>query len=297
MTSQQSGGRIGRSLSSEWRKMLATKLWWILAIVLAVYSAAIAAMFAFVFSAMSDAITGMTDTGAESPGVEAAPMPLLPAQETADLIYSSASALGYVVPLLLGALAATGELRHRTLALTFTFEPKRGIVLGTKTIVLLAFGALLGVAGLLGSVGAGAAVIAATGGDPMLGTSETWALIARSLSALALWAVIGFGIGVLVRNQAFTIVIALVFTQFIEPTLRAGAQFWEWSAEIAKFLPGAATDAFVGASVLTGLAGTDPSSAEGSGPLGIWAGLAVLIAYGAVALFAGWALRWRRDVM
>lgn len=281
-----SGSRMVRSLSSEWRKVLSTKMWWILAIVIAAYSAMIASMFAFMFGAMGDALAGA------GPGA-----PELPAQDAANMVYSSVSTFGYVVPLLLGALAATGELRHRTLGLTFTLEPRRGLVLLSKTLVLVVFGVALGAAGLIGAVGAGAGVTAATGGDPMLGSPESWAVIGRVLAALGIWAIIGFGIGVLVRSQAIAIVIALVFTQFVEPLLRTGAQFWEWSAQVAKFLPGAATDSFVGASVMSSLSSLDPSAPQGSSALGIWAGLAVLVAYAAVSIAAGWALRWRRDVI
>ena len=275
--------RMGRSLSSEFRKVRSTKLWWILAIVLAAYSAFMGALFAFMFGALGDALDGS--------GVA------LPAQESANMVYSSVSTFGYVIPLLFGALMATGEIRHHTLGLAFTLEPKRGVVLASKAIVLLGVGLVIGLAGLIGAVGAGAPVLAATGGDPMLGSVESWMLMLRVLAAIALWAIIGFGIGVLVRNQAFAIVLALVFTQFLEPVLRTGAQFWEWSAQVAKFLPGAATDAFVGASVMSSMSALDPSAPETSAGLGIWAGLLVLLAYAVVSLLAGWLLRWRRDVV
>lgn len=279
--------RIGCSLSAELRKVLATKLWWILAVVLAGYSAMIAAMFAFMFGAMADAL------GAAGTGGAAA----LPAQQIANMVYSSVSSFGYAVPLLLGALMATGELRHRTLGIAFTLEPRRGIVLLSKAVVLLGFGIVLGIAGLAGAMGAGASVLSATGGDPMLGSVDTWLLAMRVLAAIGVWAIIGFGIGLLVGNQAFTIVIALVFTQFVEPILRTAAQFWEWSAQVAKFLPGAATDAFVGASLMDNLSALDPTAPAGSTPLGIGAGFAVLAAYAVVFVLAGWALRWRRDVV
>ena len=38
-----------------------------------------------------------------------------PALQLAPLIYSFASSIGYVFPVLLGALAVTGEFRHKTL--------------------------------------------------------------------------------------------------------------------------------------------------------------------------------------
>ncbi|WP_244303171.1 hypothetical protein [Leucobacter coleopterorum] len=191
---------------------------------------------------------------------------------------------------------ATGEIRHRTLGLTFMLEPKRGVVLASKSLVLFGIGLVVGLTGLLGAVGAGAPVLQATGGDARLGSSESWLLLLRVLFSIAIWAIIGFGVGILVRNQAFAIVIALVFTQFLEPVLRLGAQFWDWSAQVAKFLPGAATDAFVGASVMNDLSLLDPTMPSSSEGLGIWTGLAVLLAYAVVAVFAGWLFRWRKDV-
>ncbi|MGO1735375.1 MAG: ABC transporter permease [Leucobacter sp.] len=273
--------RFARSLSAEFRKVTATKIWWILALVLAVYSAMMAATFAALFVAMADAL------GAE--------VPALPEQEAANIVYATVTSFGYVIPLLLGSLMATGELRHRILGLAFIAEPKRIVVLLSKTVVLLALGVVIGVVGLIGSVAAGAGVIGLTDSSPMLGTGETWQLFARVIVAMALWAVIGFGIGALVRNQAFAIVLALVFTQFLEPVLRMGAQFWDWSASVARFLPGSATDAFVGASALDM---SFAESADSAGPeaLGSWQGLLVLVAYGVVTLFAGWILRWRGDV-
>lgn len=282
--------RLMRSVSAEWRKMRSTRLWWILALVLAGYSAMMAATFAFLFGAAAD-MMGDPAMGGEAAAVE------LPAQQTAELVYSSVTTFGYVIPLLFGALMATGELRHRTLGLAFTLEPRRGIVLLGKSVVLLGLGVVLGVAGLIGAVGAGAPILLSTGGEAMLPSGDTWALFGRTIVAIALWAIIGFGVGLLVGNQAFAIVIALVFTQFLEPVLRIGAQFWEWSAQLARFLPGAATDAFVGASVMSSMSTLDPTVPEGAGPLGIPGGLLVLIAYALVAVLAGWALRWRRDVV
>ncbi len=282
--------RIARSLSSEFRKAVATRLWWILAVVLFLYSAMIAATFAFMFGAMGELTSGAAGAGADAAVA-------LSERQIADMVYSSVSSFGYAIPLLLGALLATGELRHGTLGLTFTLEPRRGIVLLSKTLVLMVVGAVVGVAGIAGGVGTGAVVISATGGDPMIVSGETWLLAARALTVLAVWAIIGFGIGVLVRNQAITIVIALVFTQFVEPTLRAASGFWEWSAHVAKFLPGAATDSFVGASVMNSLSTVDPSLGSGVEPLGMGGGLLVLAVYAFAAVLAGWLLRWRGDVV
>ncbi|WP_244303173.1 hypothetical protein [Leucobacter coleopterorum] len=76
--------RLTRSLSSEIRKVRSTRLWWILAIVLAGYSAMMSALFAFMFSSMGELLGGS--------GID------MPAQQTANMVYSSVSTFGYVIP-------------------------------------------------------------------------------------------------------------------------------------------------------------------------------------------------------
>lgn len=273
--------RFTQSFSSEFRKIVAVKTWWVLALVLAIYSAFIAGMFGVLFGDMGEQL-----------GSGAA----LDPQVAADMVYSSVSSFGYVIPLLLGGLAVTSEIRHRTLGLAFVAEPRRGLVLFTKSLVIAAFGAVTGIIGLIGAVGAGALTLEATGGEAMLATGDTWGLLGRVVVVIALWSVIGLGIGLVVGNQAAAIVIALVFTQFVEPILRVAAPFWDWSASIAKFFPGSATDAFVGASLMNNLGAVDPQMGSTADSLGIGGGLAVLIAYSLVLLLIGWVVRLRRDL-
>lgn len=270
--------RLGRSISSEWRKITATKTWWTLAIVMALYVAMMAVTMAFMFTQMSE-LNGI-------------PAP----ENSAALSYSTTATLGYVIPLVFGALAATNELRHQTLGVTYAIEPRRGIVFAGKTIGLLAIGVIIGIFGILGAAGAAAPVLAYGDVSPGLTDGATWALLARIVLVLAIWAVIGFGVGLIVKNQAFAIVLAIGFTQLVEPVARIGAQFWDWAAAAAKYLPGAAMDAFVGESVLTGLGATDPSLPEVFDSLSQGAGFAVLVVYAVVACIIGWILRLRADV-
>ena len=274
--------RFGRSLSSESRKATATRTWWVLGIVLALYAAMMAATFAFMFSEVAAQFGGGT-AGLPTEG------------DSSHLVYSSITTFGYVIPLVVGALMATGEIRHRTLGVTFIAEPRRGIVLGAKTVVLLGMGFVLGIFGVVGGVGAAAPLMLSTDQPTGLESAETWLLLGRVLVSLSVWAVIGFGMGLIVRNQVFAVVIALVFTQFLEPVLRMGAQFWEWSAEVAKFLPGAAADAFVGASIMSGL-GADPAATTSTEPLTVGFGFVVLAGYAVLTVFAGWWFSWRRDI-
>ncbi|TXK17230.1 ABC transporter permease [Homoserinibacter sp. GY 40078] len=263
-----------RSIRSEALKVVTTRAWWILAIVLFGYIALFAGGMAALFGTISD------QADALGPGSSIPP-----------LVYSFATSVGYVFPLLFGALATTTEFRHQTLTPTFLATPRRGEVLGSKVIVGAAWGAIFGVVGIVATVGVGGLILALVGVDPLLDSTDTWALLGRMVLAMALWGVIGVGLGVLVPNQVASIVIVLAFTQFVEPTLRIAAAFWEWSAEVGRFLPGAASDALVGSSFFTSL-----SAGGGANLLEWWQGGLVLAGYAVVFIVSGALTTWRRDV-
>lgn len=265
------------AIRAELAKLLTTKVWWILAIVLFVYVAFTATILAFAFS-----------IGASSADPAA---PQIPADALPPIVYSIAHSVGYVFPLLLGTLAVTGEFRHQTLTPTFLATPKRGRVLAAKLVVMALFGALYGVVAVAAAVGPGAAVLSMEG-VTALDDSDTWLMFARIVLAMALWAIIGVGVGALIPNQVAAIVVVLAFTQFVEPILRTVAAFVEWAAEVGNYLPGAAGDTLAGASIFTamGMAAGDAS------PLEWWHGGLVLLAYALLATVVGYLVSWRRDV-
>jgi ABC-2 type transport system permease protein len=272
---------LSRTIAAEFAKLLTTRIWWILALVLFGYIALLAGGLSALFGGIE---SGAISPSAAGGGGAAPSFGALP-----PLIYSFASSVGYVFPVLLGALATTGEFRHQTLTPTFLATPKRGGVLGAKIITLFVAGAGYGIVALVASVGVGALVMTAFDVDPLLGESDTWALLGRALIAMALWATIGVGLGVLVPSQVASIVIVLAFTQFVEPLLRFASMFTEITAGIGKFLPGAASDALVGASFFT------ISSPTGS-LLDWWQGGLVLLAYALAATIGGYFVSWKRDV-
>ena len=271
-----------RSVSAEFAKIFTTRLWWILAIVLFCYIGLLAGGLAALFGGVQTCVISPDTVNTGGAAITFGTLP--------PLIYSFASSVGYVFPVLLGALASTGEFRHQTLTPTFLATPRRGVVLGAKTVTLILIGAGLGLVALAASVGIGGGVLSAFGVDALLQGSETWLLVARTLLAMGLWAAIGVGLGVLVPNQVASIVIVLAFTQFIEPLLRLAASFLEVTAKIGNFLPGAASDALVGASIFT------VASPAGAAPLDWWQGGLVLLGYALVATIIGYFVSWKKDV-
>lgn len=263
---------------SELAKQFTTAIWWILAIVLVGYIGLVAAGMAAALSAVA---TGAL-TGGTAPG--------LPTDGLPPVIYSIATSFGYVFPLLIGTLMVTSEIRHKTLTPTFLAVPRRGTVLTAKVAIGVVMGLIFGVLGVIASVAPGAGVLAASGLETALGESDTWALLGRMLIAFVLWTIVGIGVGSVVRNQVVAVVLVLAFTQFIEPVARLGGSFVEALEPVARVLPGAASDALVGASALT--LGT-PTTSE---PLEWWAGGLVLLAYAIAFLVLGAFTSWRRDV-
>lgn len=263
---------LARAVAAEFAKMFSTRMWWLLLIILVGYVGIAAAGIGLALTLTPE------DAGMQLAGLDLAP-----------IVYSMATASGFVFPLIIGAMSVTSEVRHRTLSTTFLATPHRWMVLVAKLTVAAVIGALYGIGAVLATVGLGALVLNATGGDTGLDGSDTWALIARMVLAMAIWGLVGVGIGVLVPSQVGSIVAILAFTQFVEPIVRTAAAFVEPLGDVARFLPGAASDALVGASFYSAIGG-------GSEPLEWWQGGLVLAGYAVVFVVAGAATFWRRDV-
>jgi len=257
-------------LRSELRKFFTTRLWWILLVSLAVYMGGTALLLAFAFTQRG--AVGLPD------GLTDDPAALVTA------VYGTASSLGYVFPVVIGALAVTSEFRYQTITPTYLATPSRTRVLTAKLVSSLPLGLLYGIVGTAVSVGGGAAMLAARGHATFLTDAAVLESVARSVLALTIWIVVGVGVGALLRNQVVAIVVVLVYTQLLEPIVRTVLT----STPVGRFLPGAAGDAIVGNSVYsaTGLGGLLPW----------WSGVLVLAGYGLLAAAVAAGTTMRRDV-
>lgn len=265
--------RFLNSYRAEWLKVFTTRSWWILALVMALYIGFTAA----VLSGLMGSI-GMPDVDID--GIN------LP-----RMVYALAPTLGYIFPVLLGALSVTVEYRHGTLGPTFIWAGGRERVLGAKVAVQFVMGLVYGVIGIAAAVLASVFFFLNSGINTALGDGETWLQFLRTTVDMGIWAVLGLGVGILVKNQAAAIVIVIVFTQFVEPMARLAGAVNEKIGNIVGFLPGAASDAFAGNSVYSVM-----STGSTYHQLSWWAGGLVLLGYACVALIAGAATRWRADV-
>jgi len=266
------------ALVTEYRKLVTTRLWWILLLAMVVYMAFLAAVLGWGISqgAMSTSASGGQDEMSLAPDA------------VVRSVYTIAVSFGYVFPLLVGALAVASEFRHQTITPTLLAEPRRTVLVSAKVISAAALGLVYGVVGTLASVGAGAAVLTLLDQPTFLDQASTWRTIGLSALALALWAVVGVGFGSVLTNQVAVIVVVLAFTQFIEPVLRLVLSMTSWGADIAAYLPGAAGEAVSGGSFYseTGMMAV----------LDWWQGALVLLAYGVGLAAIGRVTTFRRDI-
>ena len=175
---------------------------------------------------------------------------------------------------LAGAMAITAEIRHGTIRPTFLVEPRRGPVLAAK----LAVAGLAGIVyGLLaeGLMAAAAAIAFSLRGIPNeLSGGDYVHILVGGAAAGALWAILGVGVGALVRNQVGALVGILAWMFLVESVSEG-------------FVPGAAK-------LMPGGAGL--SLAGNNHQLSLAVAALLLLAYAAAASAAGWIATLRRDV-
>ncbi|WP_029068451.1 ABC transporter permease [Jonesia quinghaiensis] len=264
-------------VTSEYRKLFSTRMWWVLLIVMAAYMGLTATMLAAMFGLGESAGLGTSD----------APLAILPDEQKVASVYTTAVSFGYVFPAIIGVMSFGGEFRHKTITDTLLAVPNRTQLLGAKLISALPMGLMYGLIGTASCVAFGGAVFAMTGIDPLLTTVGTWEIIGRSVLALTLWLITGVALGALLTNQITAIVVLLVFTQFLEPILRIVLPRFSWGQNITQYLPGAAGDSIAGGSFF---------NTVGASLLPMWQGVVILLAYTVVFAVVGRMTSLARDI-
>jgi len=110
-----------------------------------------------------------------------------------------------------GILMFTGEAQHGTLAVLLVTRPARWVVVGAKTITAAVVGFALGVTGMAaGFLGA------ALGGADLGGGSHLVSRAAWAATYIVLAALIGLGVGMIVRHSAAAITGLLMWSFVVE---------------------------------------------------------------------------------
>ena len=271
---------MGGAIGAEIRKIFTTRLWWGLLIGLVLVSGGLSALFA--------ALVGTTTAGSDP-----ADNPFLHMTKgTAQLIYSAGFVynLTPLLPLALGVILITQEFRHQTISATFLATPLRWRVLASKSVAIVVIGVVYGLVHNIASAAAGSLVLGIKGEATYLANPDIWRTFAISELCFVLWALLGFGFGMLVRNQLAAVFIALgiAFIAHIALSILFGALGWHTPP---KFLP---DNLSVGMLVTS-----DPTGGAGGGASPYfewWVNALVFLGYAvALSVVGSWLLS-RRDV-
>lgn len=204
--------------------------------------------------------------------------------EPLQALLNAAINFGYVVSAVLGVIGITGEYRHLTVTPTFLSVPRRATVIASKLALYLATGVALGVLCIGLAVAVAAPWLSARGIETHLGESSTIRIMVGGVITVAIFGIIGVGVGALLRNQVAAVVGIILYLFLIEGILSAIPKV----QEAYPYLPGGAASALIST--------TDPNVQSPTDLLDPWAGGVLLLAYGLVFAVVGWWLTTRRDV-
>ena len=178
----------------------------------------------------------------------------------------------------IGILVMAGEFRHNTATATFLITPDRKRVALAKLAATALVGIAIAAAASIMTLAVALPWLSAKGVDVGAYTRDIAIVILGALTATALCAVIGVGLGAILRNQTHAITLALVWMLTVETLLMSTAP------EIYRWLPGGASNAMTPTVTLKG------------GLLPMWAGALLLAAYALAFATAGTRRIAHRDI-
>lgn len=260
-----------RLVAAELLKLRTTRLWW--GLLLGVAGATLIGVVANA-SLAGRTLSGTTVGSLDDPAMIRS-------------IYTAGVQTAYLFTLSLGVITMAGEYRHQTITATLLASPRRTSLVPAKAACVLLAGLGYGVTAVGLGVLVGAPIVMLRGGQARLLTDGVPRALALAAVAVALWGLVGLGVGTLIRNQIVALLTAVGAAFLAEPLLSALLNAVH-AGRFAQYLPSQATAALI----------SPPAQAGGltSTYLPWWAGALVLLGYAAVFATIGAVLTLRRDV-
>ncbi|QDP98419.1 hypothetical protein FOE78_23170 [Microlunatus elymi] len=265
---------FGQLLIAELRKLITTRMW----IVLMIISAAAGAAGGGLYGAIV-----LLSAGGGSDLV-------LDKSSAIAMIYAGGNQFSRIIAIVAGAIAMGVEYRHKTLATTYLAEPRRSRVALAKGGITLGFGLSLGLASTVLGFLVAVIFVLIKGGSLQLGSASSWQALLMNIVTIALWAMIGYGLGILIRNMIVSITVAVAFAYIVEPLLATLFTANHWTV-LSHQMPTNATNAMLG----SGASSLMQAAGLGDGQSAI-TGFVVLVAWAVVPAAVGYLLVLRRDI-
>jgi ABC-type transport system involved in multi-copper enzyme maturation permease subunit len=152
-------------------------------------------------------------------GVGAALDNTLNDSDSQNTLFSTGTQVVILLMICFGIVGSAGEYRHGTATTSFLLKPRRWRVLLSQSLAYAIAGALFGALAIALTFVVGLPVFASRGFDFLLGGGDLAKLIVGGLLACALAAVLGVGIGALIRDQAAALVGTLVLLLLVFPVV------------------------------------------------------------------------------
>ena len=277
-----------RLIRSEFLKIRTTNVWWLFAL-----GALVLLALAFAIDALNmhfGVIHPPAEAQQNMDPDQAAQLAALntPAALTAYMV-TAGQYFGLMFVLLIGIITVTNEFHHQTATTTFLATPHRTAVIAAKTVAAGIFGVLLWLVTTLITIPATIIFLNAKGVKPAFGDSAVIRSIALNLVAYVLWALIGVGIGVLIRSQIGATVTAMVvytvgtIAVSIIVAVLTNLLHWDWIDKVQWAVPSIASGLMV-------------SGVDLPGQPHYWVGGLVLLAWAAVTGLIGTLITRTRDI-
>jgi ABC-2 type transport system permease protein len=142
-------------------------------------------------------------------------------RQVPNLLAAFASSPGYVIVFVLGVLGVTTEFRYQTITPTVLQTPSRWAIVTAKMITYAIVGVLYAVAVLLVEAAVGVPWLSTKGLTVHLGDGAVQHAIIGTFGVIALFGIVGLGVGALLRNQIVAVVVGIIFLAIIENVLLA----------------------------------------------------------------------------
>jgi ABC-2 type transport system permease protein len=259
-------------LLAELRRITTTKLWWIALICIFLLSAGYAALPAAV--ALLQARAGVSGTPFTDPGIIRS-------------IYNGGNVLSRILAMVVGIVAIGSEYRYGTLASSYLATPRRVRMLLGKAGALLIFGVIYGITSVAAGILVAVPFVLAKNGSFLLDQPDTWRSIILGICAVALWTMIGMGLGILIKNMLIALVVGVVLGFLVEPIVSVVFFLKRWD-ELLNVMPSGATNAM--------LEITSPVLFAAQHPARWWLAGMILAAWCLLPALAGLLSAVRRDV-
>ncbi len=201
-----------------------------------------------------------------------------------DLFAGFASSPGYVVLFTLGVLGVTSEFRYQTITPTVLQTPSRWAIVTAKMITYAIVGVLYSIAALAAETAVGVPWLNSKGIDVRWSDGEVQHAIIGTFGVLALFGIVGLGIGALLRNQIVAVVVGIIFLVVIENILVAIPVV----KHVWPYTPNGGTQAI--------LYTHGDTEFNGVHLLSTWGGVAVLVGWAFIPAIIGAAFSMNRDI-